>query len=165
MKKTVLFIISIIMLSTCLISCSNKTFEVDNNQNTILSGKSNVTESELSSANDVTSPVLDDGSDIEKVIITYFRESKECNYDEGAKEFLTSVKESDEKVTTVLTDKIGEIKIKYKNSDDYNDFAFLYIGADYNVYAKYIDAKDDTAYKIDIDDFISDETVDEEETD
>lgn len=138
-----------ILVSIIFVSCSVQTVSDDNdiskNPSEIITEDNTVTE------NTIDKEPYNDGSNIEKVIISYLGQTTESTYDEDAHVFLNEIKNCQEEPKALMADKIGEILVKYKNSDESISIATLYIGSDNNVYAKYItENQDDFAYKIDI---------------
>lgn len=151
-----MIMIMCIIISIILASCSAQTVSDDN---VISKSTSDVTdendivknEPTKSEDNDVTkAEPYNDGSDIEKVILSYLGQQFESTYDEDSIMLLNEIKNCKDQPEALMADKIGEIKIKYKNNDEYISFATLYIGTDHSLYAKYIsDTDDNYAYKID----------------
>lgn len=147
--KNLMITLICILVSIIFVSCSVQTVSDDNdiskNPSEIITEDNTVTE------NTIDKEPYNDGSNIEKVIISYLGQTTESTYDEDAHVFLNEIKNCQEEPKALMADKIGEILVKYKNSDESISIATLYIGSDNNVYAKYItENQDDFAYKIDI---------------
>lgn len=148
MKKLMIMLMCII-IPMVFASCSIQTAS-DNN--TISKNSSEiVTENNTVTDNTTNIEPYDDDSNIEKIIISYLGQKSESIYDEDAHVFLNEIKNCKDEPEVLMVDKIGEILVKYKNSNESISIATLYIGSDNNVYAKYTNNKEtDYAYKIDI---------------
>lgn len=102
----------------------------------------------------VTAKPLDDGSNIEKVKLSFFNSAQESTYDESAKKLIESIKACKDNKDIKLAEKIGTMSIKHSGDEKFTDIANLYLGADNSVYAKYIDKsnkENSNAYQIDLD--------------
>lgn len=154
MKK--LFIIFFcLVISMVFASCNINSNNNDSNDVLISEltqeEKENSTNNKNSKNNTDTKP-FEDGSNIQKVIISYFDSELESTYDQEAHELFNKIKNNSEKTNIILTNKIGKISIKYINKEEKVDFAELYLGSDNNIYAKYIldtNNTDNYVYKID----------------
>lgn len=156
MKKIYIILICII-ISISFVSCTSSSKE-KNNSNSI-SFTQKTTESNQKANNskaeqNVTAKPLDDGSNIEKVKLSYFNSAQESTYDESAKKLIESIKACKDNKDIKLAEKIGTMSIKHSGDEKFTDIANLYLGADNSVYAKYIDKsnkENSYAYQIDLD--------------
>ena len=94
MKKIYIILICII-ISISFVSCTSSSKE-KNNSNSI-SFTQKTTESNQKANNskaeqNVTAKPLDDGSNIEKVKLSFFNSAQESTYDESAKKLIESIK-------------------------------------------------------------------------
>ena len=150
MKKITLILICL-LISICFISCSKQiTLKEDNNVTT------NQTSNEFTSHDNTdkiinpTEEVNDNNANSEKIILTFYGETSESNYDEESEELIEAIKSCKEIPEINIVEKIGKISIKNKDSNDIVDIADIYIGADYSIYAKYIsNTNNDYAYRLD----------------
>ena len=156
MKKIYIILICII-ISISFVSCTSSSKE-KNNSNSI-SFTQKTTESNQKANNskaeqNVTAKPLDDGSNIEKVKLSFFNSAQESTYDESAKKLIESIKACKDNKDIKLAEKIGTMRIKHSGDEKFTDIANLYLGADNSVYAKYIDKsnkENSYAYQIDLD--------------
>lgn len=147
--KSLMITLICILISMIFVSCSVQTVSDDND----ISKKTSeiLTEDNIITENATNKEPYNDGSNIEKVIISYLGQTSESTYDEDAHTFLNEIKNCQEEPEALMVDKIGEILVKNKNSDESISIATLYIGSDNHLYAKYItEDQDNFAYKIDI---------------
>ena len=159
--KNLMIMLMCIMISIVFASCSTQTVSNDNvvsKSTSDVTDKNDIVKNKLTKSEDTdktNAEPYNDGYDIEKVILSYLGQKSESTYDEDAHIFLNEIKNCKNIPEVLMTDKVGEILVKYKNSDESISIAALYIASDNNVYAKYIaDKETDYAYKIDLDKLI-----------
>ena len=152
MKKIYIILICII-ISISFVSCTSSSKE-KNNSNSISFTESNQKANNSKAEQNVTAKPLDDGSNIEKVKLSFFNSAQESTYDESAKKLIESIKACKDNKDIKLAEKIGTMSIKHSGDEKFTDIANLYLGADNSVYAKYIDKsnkENSYAYQIDLD--------------
>ncbi len=157
MKKIYIILICII-ISISFVSCTSNSKEKGSNNSISFTQK---TTENSQKANDnsnteknVTAKPLDDGSNIEKVKLSFLNSTQESTYDESAKKLIESIKNCKDNKDLKLAEKIGTMSIKHSDDEKFTDIANLYLGADNSVYAKYIDKltkESNYAYQIDLD--------------
>jgi hypothetical protein len=87
--------------------------------------------------------------EIEKVIVEYADNTEEYTESQIMFDFIDKIENCDTIPNVQLKNKIGQMKIQYKDSADLVLFADLYLGADGAIYAKYIKSTNtEFAYKI-----------------
>lgn len=150
MKKIVI-ISMLLIIALLFISCNNSEVEhVETTVDSITQSKEANIETSKKSPADTPIKPFDDGSNIEKVYLSYFRENVESLYDKSTQKLLKEIKDCNTTPEAILTDKIGKISIKYKDDESLLDYAELYLGSDNCLYAKYISKSNESfAYKID----------------
>lgn len=151
--KRISLILICILISICFISCSKQiTLNEDNNVTTNQTVNEFALQENKDKNIDSTKGDNDDKTNIEKIILTFYGEISESNYDDESEKLIEKIKNCKETPETNLVEKIGKISIKNKGSNNITDIADIYLGADYNIYAKYISEKDNNyAYLIDMD--------------
>lgn len=157
MKKIYIILICII-ISISFVSCTSSSKEKSSN-NSISFTQKKTENSQKANDNsniekNVTAKPLDDGSNIEKVKLSFFNSAQESTYDESAKKLIESIKACKDNKDIKLAEKIGTMSIKHSGDEKFTDIANLYLGADNSVYAKYIDKSNKEssyAYQIDLD--------------
>lgn len=150
MKKITLILICL-LISICFISCSKQiTLKEDNNVTTNQTSNEFTSQDNTDKIINPTEEVNDNNANSEKIILTFYGETSESNYDEESEELIEAIKSCKEIPEINIVEKIGKISIKNKDSNDIVDIADIYIGADYNIYAKYIlNTNNDYAYRLD----------------
>lgn len=150
MKKFI-FILIFISISISFLSCSKQT-NLNNNDDVFTNKITNefTSQDNTDKIIDPTEEVNDNNANNEKIILTFYGETSESNYDEESEELIEAIKSCKEIPEINIVEKIGKISIKNKDSNDIVDIADIYIGADYNIYAKYIsNTNNDYAYRLD----------------
>lgn len=157
MKKIYIILICII-ISLSLVSCSSNSKAKDNDNSVSFTQKTTDSAKNADSNSDneesITGKPLDDGSDIEKVKLSFLNSTQESTYDETAKILIENIKTCEDNESINLTKKIGTLSVKQSKDKEFSDIANLYLGVDNNVYAKYIDKSNNEsnyAYQIDLD--------------
>ena len=150
MKKITLILICL-LISICFISCSKQiTLKEDNNVTTNQTSNEFTSQDNTDKIINPTEEVNDNNANSEKIILTFYGETSESNYDEESEELIEAIKSCKEIPEINIVEKIGKISIKNKDSNDIVDIADIYIGADYSIYAKYIsNTNNDYAYRLD----------------
>ena len=146
MKKVYCILACVLSILT-LVSCTN--------QNSSL-GKTSSQEGFLKRDETTTLPVESTTEntvilhpEIEKVIVEYADNKEEYTESQMRFDFIDEIEKCNTVPDVQLKNKIGQMKIKYKDNDDLVLYADLYMGSDGLIYAKYVKSTNaDYAYKI-----------------
>mgnify|MGYP004469817865 CR=1 FL=1 len=155
--KRIYIILICIIISISFVSCTSNS--KDKSSNNSISFTQKTTEKSKKANNNsnveknITAKPLDDGSNIEKVKLSFLNSAQESTYDKSAKNLIKNIKSCKDNKDIKLAEKIGTMSIKHSDDEEFTDIANLYLGADNSVYAKYIDKSNKEssyAYQIDL---------------
>lgn len=147
--KLIFIFVGIIVL--LFSSCAKETNKVTLNENGFFAPSygNEITEDNSNKTETTTENTVFYHPEVELVILDYVDTKREYKETQIPFDFIDEIKKCKTVPDTNVRMSIGEMKLKYKDSDKEESFAKLYLGSDGGIYAKYNKSKNpDYAYKI-----------------
>ena len=145
--KKLYYILACVFLILTLVSCTNQ----NSSLGTTLSQEGFLKRDETTTlpVESTTENTVILHPEIEKVIVEYADNTEEYTESQIMFDFIDKIENCDTIPDVQMKNKIGQMKIQYKDNPDIVLFADLYLGTDGAIYAKYIKSTNtEFAYKI-----------------